>query len=92
MVITAEKNGPLFCHHSYCDVTLIRDLRVMRRVETREPLQGAASAQKAFQGSETETRELLGGTTENSVSPVRGHLFAIQANQCFFTKRKQEKN
>ena len=29
MVITAEKIRPLFCHHSYCDVTLIRDLRVL---------------------------------------------------------------
>ena len=28
MVITAEKIRPLFCHHSYCDITLIRDLRV----------------------------------------------------------------
>ena len=30
------------------------------------------SAQKALQGSETETRELLGGTEEFSVSPTRG--------------------
>ena len=29
------------------------------------PLKGAMSAQKAFQGSETETRELLGGTEGN---------------------------
>ena len=29
---------------------------------SRGPLKGAVSAQKAFQGSETETRELLGGT------------------------------
>ena len=31
------------------------------------------SAQKALRGSETETRELLGGTEENCVSPMRGH-------------------
>ena len=31
------------------------------------------SAQKALQGSETETRELLGGRKEKSFSPVRGH-------------------
>ena len=37
------------------------------------PLKAALSAQKALQGSETETRELLGGTEENSVSPTRGH-------------------
>ena len=40
---------------------------------SRGPLKGAVSAQKALQGSETETRELLGGTEENSVSPVSGH-------------------
>ena len=39
----------------------------------RGPLKGAVSAQKALQGSETETRELLGGTEENSDSPMRGH-------------------
>ena len=58
---------------------------------SRGPEKGAVSAQKALRGSETETRELLGGTEENSVSPMRGHWFALQANQWFFTKRKQEK-
>ena len=33
----------------------------------------AVSAQKALQGAETETRELLGGMKENSVTPMRGH-------------------
>ena len=33
----------------------------------------AKSAQKADQGSETETRELLGGTEEISNSPMRGY-------------------
>ena len=37
------------------------------------PLKGAVSAQKALQGSETETRELLGGVEEKSVSLLRGH-------------------
>ena len=37
------------------------------------PEKGAMSAQKALRGSETETRELLGGTEENSVSLMRGH-------------------
>ena len=40
---------------------------------SRGPLKGAVSAQKALQGSETETRELLGGMEENSVSPTRVH-------------------
>ena len=35
---------------------------------SRGPLKGAVSARKAHQCSETETRELLGGSTENSVS------------------------
>ena len=33
---------------------------------SREPLKAAVSAQKALRGSETETRELLGGTEEKS--------------------------
>ena len=37
-------------------------------------MKGAVSAQKALKGSETEMRELLGGTEENSVSPTRGDL------------------
>ena len=52
-------------------------------------MKGAVSAQKALHGSETETRELLGGTEEISVSPERGHQFAHQATQMFFTKRKR---
>ena len=32
-------------------------------------LKGTVSAQKALQGSEAETRELLGGKEENRVSP-----------------------
>ena len=40
---------------------------------SRGPEKGAVSAQKALRGCETETRELLGGTEENSVSPMRGH-------------------
>ena len=39
----------------------------------RGPLMGPVSAQKALQGSETETRELLGGTKENSISLTSGH-------------------
>ena len=47
-------------------------------------LKGAVTAQKALQGSETELRALPGGTEEKSVSPTKGHLFALNANQYFF--------
>ena len=41
------------------------------RVEaSRGPLKGVVSAQNTLQESETETRELLGGTEENCVSPL----------------------
>ena len=43
------------------------------------------SAQKALQGSKTETRELLGGTEETSITPIRGHY------NDFSQKRKQKK-
>ena len=36
---------------------------------SRGPLKGAVSAQKALQGSKTETRQLLGGTKEKSIIP-----------------------
>ena len=38
------------------------------------PEKGAVSAQKAFRGSETETRELLGGMEENIVFPDKGDI------------------
>ena len=37
------------------------------------PLKGAVSAEKALQGSETETGELLGGRKEIIVFPTRGN-------------------
>ena len=42
-----------------------------------EPLKGAVSAQRALQGSETEARELLGGTKKNSVHPEKGSLICL---------------
>ena len=39
---------------------------------------------KAFQGSETETKEMPGGTEQNRDSLTRGHWFDLQANQYFF--------
>ena len=44
------------------------------------------SAQEALQGSEMDTRELLGGTEKKSVSTRRIPCFALQANtKGFFT-------
>ena len=48
------------------------------------PKKGTVSAQKALRGSETETRELLGGTVENSVSPP--------GKSMSFHKKETEKN
>ena len=59
---------------------------------SRGPLKGAVSAQNALQGSQTETTELLGGPKENSVSPMRGHWFALQANQWFCYKKETGTN
>ena len=49
-------------------------------------LEGRSVSSKSLQGSETEARELLGlgGTTENSVSPTRGHSFALQGRFALF--------
>ena len=50
--------------------------------EGRLPLKGAESAQKALQRSEeTETRELLGGTEEKSISPIKGHVIDLPSKQ-----------
>ena len=37
---------------------------------SRGPLKGAVSAQKAFEGFDTGTRVLMGGTEENNVSLI----------------------
>ena len=53
----------------------------------------AMSAQKALQGSETETRELQGGTTENCVSLKKGSLICPPGkSMILFTKNEIEKN
>ena len=57
------------------------------------PWQAPWQLKKAFKRFETKTRELVGGTEENGVSPTRGRGFALQTNKWwFFTKRKQDKN
>ena len=49
------------------------------------------SAQKVLQGSETETRELLGGMEDKSVSPDKGSLICPPGKpMIFFTKNKNE--
>ena len=62
--------GPLRLVPAHLTVPLI--LRAMNEA-SRGPLKGAVSAQKAFEGFDTETRVLMGGTEENNVSLIRGH-------------------
>ena len=47
---------------------ILRSSRSNAQGESRAPC-----LKKVLQGSETEMRELLGGTEENSVSLMRGH-------------------
>ena len=47
------------------------------------------AAQKALQGSETEARELLGGTEENSVFLTGGNYFA--GKSMFLYQKKTQK-
>ena len=50
----------------------------------------SVSAQKALRGSETETRELLGGTEENTVSPDEGSLICPPGKSTSFHKKETE--
>ena len=54
---------------------------------SRGPLKGTVSAQKALQGSKTETKELLGGAEEKN----EGSLICPSGKSFLFTKRKQNK-
>ena len=66
--------GPprLACHTWWCPCFSV--VLESAQAANRGPSKGAVSAQKALQGSETETRELLGGTEENTLSLVfKGH-------------------
>ena len=47
-------------------------------------IQGRRVAKKSVQGSDTERRDFLRGMEEKSISPMRGHWFALQANQYIF--------
>ena len=72
VVLYGVLGPPRLAHHaSWCPCISV--VPEATHEASRGPLKGAVSAQKAVEGSETETRELLGGTEENSVSPIRGH-------------------
>ena len=62
------------------------------REASRGLLKGAVSAQKALRGSEAETRELLGGTEENSASPMRGSLICPPGKSMIVHKKETEKS
>ena len=53
-------------------------------------LRADLSAQKTFQVSETETRELVEGTRESNVFPMRDHLFDPKAISCFRKKANRK--
>ena len=55
---------------------------------SRGPLKGAVSAQKALQGSETETRDLQGATEENSFFLIRGSLICPPGKSMIFHKNE----
>ena len=84
-------HGPL-CLEGHSRVFMIlfsSESKVLGRLRALEGTR--VNSKRTLWGSETETRKLLGGTKENSVSLMRGHWIALQANQWFFTKRKQKK-
>ena len=54
--------------------------------------QGPLKAQKALQGAETETRELLGGTEKKSVSPKEGSLICPPGKSMIFLQKRNRKN
>ena len=59
---------------------------------SQRPLKSTVLAQKALQGSETETRELLRGMEENSVSPKRVIDLSSRQIMICFNKRGTEKS
>ena len=69
--------GPLLLSAAHLTVSLFLSSSEATHEASQWPLKGAVSAP----GSETEARELLGGTDEKSASLMRIHLFALQTNQ-----------
>ena len=57
----------------------------------RGPLKGTVSAQKDLQGSETETKELLGGTGERNIIHKEGTLICPSCKSMIFYKKETEK-
>ena len=72
VVIDGILGPPRLARHN-CRCPCISAVPDATHEASRGSEKSAVSAQKAFQGSETETRELLGGTEEDSVCPTRGH-------------------
>ena len=66
----------------------ISEVLEARHEESRGPLKGAVPGQKSPSRIETETRELLGGTEENSVSSMR----CPPGKSVIFYKKETEKN
>ena len=54
-------------------------------------MKGVVSAQKALQGSRTETRELLGGMEENCVSLTKESLIYRPGKSMIFNKKRKQK-
>ena len=50
------------------------------------------SAQKALQGSETKSRELLGGTIKKSILQMGVNIGLLGKSMIFVTKNKQTEN
>ena len=69
-------------------------LRLQKQRTTQDlgPLKGAMSAQKVLQGSETETRELLGGMKEYCVLPDEGSLICPPGKSTIFITNYTQNN
>ena len=65
--------GPIVPSATHLTVSYVSLVPEATHEVSRGPFKGAMSAQKAFQGYEKVTRELLGRTEENSISLRIGH-------------------
>ena len=84
VVLDGVRGPPRLARHTWrCPYNFIV-LEAMHEA-SRGPLKGIVSAQKALQGSKTETREFLGLTEEKSVSPTRGDWLPCRQINDFFT-------
>ena len=67
-------------------------LRLARHTVSLYLCSSGSNAHEASRGSETETRELLWGTEENSISPLRGYKICPLGKSMIFHKKETEKN